>query len=103
MTESMVHTHAWMPSSPCGEGCLPKNPPTVGRIVLVLRVLLALAAFGLLPVLVVLGVPFPRVRRTLTRIGARTLLFAIGIDLTVQVNKCALGIFTHLGNHPVGL
>ncbi|WP_420030367.1 lysophospholipid acyltransferase family protein [Rhodococcus ruber] len=72
-----------MPSSPCGDGCLPKNPPTVRRFVLVLRIVLALAAFGLLPVLVVLGVPFPRVRRSLTRLGARMLLLAIGIDLTV--------------------
>ncbi|MGF0309619.1 lysophospholipid acyltransferase family protein [Rhodococcus sp. IEGM1428] len=83
MTQPIVHAHAWMPSSPCSDGCLPKNPPTVRRIVLVLRVALALTAFGLLPVLVVLGVPFPRVRRSLTRLGSRMLLLAIGIDLTV--------------------
>ncbi|MGV8873489.1 MAG: lysophospholipid acyltransferase family protein [Rhodococcus sp. (in: high G+C Gram-positive bacteria)] len=53
------------------------------RIVLVLRIVLALTAFGLLPVLVVLGVPFPRVRRSLTRLGSRMLLLAVGIDLTV--------------------
>lgn len=83
MTQPLVRAHAWMPSSPCGDGCLPKNPPTVRRIVLILRIAAAIAAFALLPLLVVLGVPFPRVRHALTRLGARMLLLAIGIDLTV--------------------
>lgn len=81
MTASAAH--AWLPTSPCSDGCLPKNPQTAGRIVLVLRVVMAAMAFGLLPLLMILGVPFPRVRRTLTRAGARMLLFAIGIDLSV--------------------
>lgn len=76
--------HAWMPSSPCGERCLPTDPAAVGRIRLALRALLAIAAFGLLPILVIVGLASPRMRRSITRFGARLLLAAVGIGLRVD-------------------
>lgn len=76
--------HAWMPSSPCGAGCIARDSETVALAVVVLRVLLALFAFGLLPVLIVVGVVSPRFRRRVTRFGGRLLLFAMGIGLSVN-------------------
>ncbi len=75
--------HAWMPSSPCGTGCIDRDTATVFRIVVLLRILVAVFALGLLPILVVVGLASPRARRFVTRFGARLLLFAIGIRLRV--------------------
>lgn len=76
--------HAWMPSSPCGDGCIARDSDSARRIVVVLRVLSALFAFGLLPVLVIVGVVSPRLRRRVTGFGARLLLFAVGIGLCID-------------------
>ncbi|MDJ0392005.1 lysophospholipid acyltransferase family protein [Rhodococcus sp. G-MC3] len=76
--------HAWMPSSPCGEGCVPRDLVTVRHVVVVARVMVALLAFSLLPVLILVGVVSPRARRTVTGFGSRMLLFAVGIRLSVN-------------------
>lgn len=76
--------HAWMPSSPCGTGCIARDSRVVSRGVVALRLFVAVFAFGLLPVLVVVGIVSPRCRRQVTRFGARLLLFAVGIGLSVN-------------------
>lgn len=76
--------HAWMPSSPCGASCIGRGVDTVSAVVVLMRVLVAILAFGLLPILVVVGVLSPRARRRVTRFGARLLLFAVGIGLRVD-------------------
>nr|WP_296767768.1 lysophospholipid acyltransferase family protein [Rhodococcus sp. (in: high G+C Gram-positive bacteria)] len=76
--------HAWMPSSPCSEGCVPRDPDTVRRVVVAARIILALFAFALLPVLILVGVVSPPARRGVTRFGSRMLLFAVGIRLAVD-------------------
>ncbi|MCC8926458.1 MULTISPECIES: lysophospholipid acyltransferase family protein [Nocardiaceae] len=76
--------HAWMPSSPCGTGCIGRDSATVMRVTVLLRILVAIIAFGLLPILILVGLASPRARHGVTRFGARLLLFAVGIDLRVS-------------------
>lgn len=76
--------HAWMPSSPCGTGCIARESEAVAGVFVVLRVLVAMLAFALLPILIVVGVVSSRCRRQVTRFGARLLLFAVGIGLVVN-------------------
>lgn len=83
VTEQVVD-HAWMPSSPCGDGCIARGSATVGSVVVALRILVALFAVALLPVLIAVGVVSPRLRRRVPRFGARMLLFAVGIGLCVH-------------------
>lgn len=75
--------HAWMPSSPCGAGCIGRDVARVAGLVVLVRVLVAVFAFALLPILVVVGLASPRARHGVTRSGARLLLFAVGIGLSV--------------------
>lgn len=72
-----------MPSSPCGAGCIGRESATVATVVVVLRVLVALFAFALLPILVLVGLASPPARHRVTRLGGRLLLFAVGIGLRV--------------------
>ncbi|MGA9873260.1 MAG: lysophospholipid acyltransferase family protein [Rhodococcus sp. (in: high G+C Gram-positive bacteria)] len=81
--------HAWMPSSPCGAGCIARDSATVHRVIVMLRILVALFAFGLLPVLIVVGLLSPRARHRVTRLGARLLLLAVGIGLSVEDRRSA--------------
>ncbi|OAK52666.1 lysophospholipid acyltransferase family protein [Rhodococcoides kyotonense] len=76
--------HAWMPSSPCGDSCIGRDTSAVRTVVVVLRTLLAVTALMLLPILILVGVASPHARRSVTRFGARMLLFAIGIGLRVD-------------------
>ncbi|WP_072807300.1 lysophospholipid acyltransferase family protein [Rhodococcoides yunnanense] len=76
--------HAWMPSSPCSDSCIGRGIETVRAVTVVLRVFVAVLAFALLPILVVVGTMSPRARRRVTRFGARLLLFAVGIGLQID-------------------
>lgn len=76
--------HAWMPSSPCGEGCIPRRSDSVHALTILARVLAVVCVLVLLPTLVLIGVLPPRFRQHVTRLGARILLFALGIGLTVD-------------------
>ncbi|SNS31484.1 lysophospholipid acyltransferase family protein [Rhodococcoides kyotonense] len=76
--------HAWMPSSPCGDGCIGRDNQVVGTVVALARMVLAVAALALLPILIVVGIASPHARRRVTRFGARMLLFALGIGLQVD-------------------
>lgn len=76
--------HAWMPSSPCGASCITRDSDTVSRLLLMFRLLVAFLAVALLPVLIAVGIVSPRCRRQVTRGGARLLLFAVGIGLSVD-------------------
>ena len=76
--------HAWMPSSPCGDGCIARDSDSVRTLTVVARVSTAVCALALLPMLILLGVLSPRTRRSVTRLGARMLLFAVGIELNIN-------------------
>ncbi|NLV78880.1 MAG: 1-acyl-sn-glycerol-3-phosphate acyltransferase [Rhodococcus sp.] len=73
-----TRAHPWMPSSPCGAGCLPSTPPTVGLLVVALRWCVLAFAVGI--VFVAAVVPCPRaVRGAVHRYGARAVLRCLGI------------------------
>ncbi|MEQ0558387.1 lysophospholipid acyltransferase family protein [Amycolatopsis sp. NEAU-NG30] len=76
-------THAWMPSSPCGDGCLTATDPEVGLPRRVLRFAAAigvvLAALLATPVLLV-----PGSRQRLVRLIFRGMLRAFGVRLDVR-------------------
>ena len=78
-------SHAWMPSSPCGDGCLTVDEPTVA---VVRRVLRFAAAIGVLfaavlssPLLLVLR---GRAREQMVRTIFRGVLRAFGVKLAVR-------------------
>lgn len=78
-------SHAWMPTSPCGPGCLGGSEPTVGRVRRALRltavtgvVLLSLLSLVLLPVVGGAG------RAWLTKGVFRGVLLAMGVRLVVR-------------------
>ncbi|WP_052372733.1 lysophospholipid acyltransferase family protein [Amycolatopsis taiwanensis] len=78
-------SHAWMPVSPCGDGCLTVGAPTVSPPRRALRVIAACAvllfAFATLPVLVVLR---GGARNTLLGLVFRGVLRAFGVRLVVH-------------------
>ena len=75
-------SHAWMPISPCGDGCLTPGAPTVGSLRRAVRftaaISVVLLAFAALPVLFV-----PRFRNGLARLVFRGILRAFGVRLVV--------------------
>lgn len=76
-------SHQWMPTSPCGSGCLPgEHPRSSGRQVLA-RWLAILSALLASPALVVMPLLPRRRKGQVIRFGARTLLRALGIALVV--------------------
>lgn len=76
--------HSWMPSSPCGDRCIPRSAESIRRIGVVVRAASALFAIGLVPLLILIGLFWPRVRSGAAIIGARVLLAAVGIGLRVE-------------------
>ncbi|ROP40559.1 lysophospholipid acyltransferase family protein [Saccharothrix texasensis] len=76
--------HAWMPVSPCGDGCVDHSTASVGRVRTAWRVVAASAVVlsGLLVVLGVLCVR-GRARSALLRRWFRALLGAFGVRLRV--------------------
>ncbi|WAL64376.1 lysophospholipid acyltransferase family protein [Amycolatopsis cynarae] len=78
-------SHAWMPASPCGDGCLTTGAPTVSPVRRLLRCVAAAAAV-LLAFLVVplLLVTRGRVRESLVRLVFRSVLRAFGVRLVVH-------------------
>ncbi|NIH81999.1 lysophospholipid acyltransferase family protein [Amycolatopsis viridis] len=76
-------SHAWMPASPCGAGCLTPGAPAVGGPRRVLRfaaaISVVLLAFAALPVLFV-----PRLREPVARLVFRGVLWAFGVRLVVR-------------------
>ncbi|MFC4856610.1 lysophospholipid acyltransferase family protein [Actinophytocola glycyrrhizae] len=78
-------SHAWMPGSPCGQGCLGGQEPTVGRVVRVLRIV-GVVTVVLLSLLSLLFLPLigGRGRNWLTRAIFRAVLVAVGVRLVVH-------------------
>lgn len=77
-----TRSHAWMPASPCGAGCLPTGAGAARRLTAAVRwtVLVGL----LIAVLLVAVVPLPaRLRPRVSREGARALLRCLGISVQV--------------------
>jgi 1-acyl-sn-glycerol-3-phosphate acyltransferase len=94
-------THAWMPTSPCGPGCLSGDEPAVGRLRAAGRMCRAagvvLAAIGSAPVLSLAG---RRGRERLVRRVFRALLGAFGVRLAVfgalPAGRGALVVTNHI-------
>ncbi|MBW4716555.1 lysophospholipid acyltransferase family protein [Saccharothrix obliqua] len=80
----MTTAHAWMPTSPCGDGCVEHPAPAVGAFRLAWRVCAAVTVL-LCGVLVALGVPVTRgrAREALLRRWFRALVRAFGAELSV--------------------
>lgn len=80
----MSTTHAWMPTSPCGPGCVGGQEPTVGRVRRIWRltavVLVVFASLLAVPVLPVVG---GRGREWIVRVIFRAVLLAVGAKLVV--------------------
>ncbi|MFZ2177705.1 MAG: lysophospholipid acyltransferase family protein [Rhodococcus sp. (in: high G+C Gram-positive bacteria)] len=75
--------HAWMPSSPCGEGCLPPQTATVSNITVACRWILVAAALATAPLLTA-GWILPRSHRTaLQRRYSWILLRCVGVRLVI--------------------
>lgn len=79
-----MSTHSWMPTSPCGPGCLGGQEPTVGRVRRFWRltavVLVVFASLLALPFLPVVG---GRGREWIARVIFRAVLLAVGVKLAV--------------------
>jgi 1-acyl-sn-glycerol-3-phosphate acyltransferase len=80
-----MNAHAWMPTSPCGPGCLGGQENTIGRVRQVVRiagvvlvVLLSLLSLVVLPLVGAGG------RTFVTKAIFRSVLFAMGIRLEVR-------------------
>jgi 1-acyl-sn-glycerol-3-phosphate acyltransferase len=77
-------SHAWMPTSPCGDHCLTGDEDKVGRLRAAVRLVKAigvlLAALMIAPVMPIVG---RRRRERLVRWAFRSVLRAFGIRLTV--------------------
>ncbi|MFD4366454.1 lysophospholipid acyltransferase family protein [Rhodococcus sp. NPDC058521] len=80
---SAAAQHAWMPASPCGDGCLPPEQDRVSGPTMIGRWILVVAALATAPVLSA-GWLLPRKSRAgLQRRYARMLLRCVGIRLRV--------------------
>ncbi|MFI5430637.1 lysophospholipid acyltransferase family protein [Rhodococcus baikonurensis] len=74
----------WVPTSPCGDGCLPADAPRVSSITVMARGVMVGAALVTAPVLSA-GWLFPRAWRTEMQRGySRALLRCLGMKLTVD-------------------
>lgn len=91
--------HAWMPSSPCGPGCVAATMPTVGRFRRLLRLTgvawVLLSGLVCAPLLVLLGT---RRREAMARKVFRGVLRALGATLDVH-GDATLGVPTGDGPH----
>ncbi|EQD81576.1 1-acyl-sn-glycerol-3-phosphate acyltransferase [Saccharopolyspora erythraea NRRL 2338] len=78
-------THPWMPTSPCGPGCLPQRPSRVAppRVALRLGHALCVLVGGIGIAVVISVLPGPA-RRRLVREWFRALLRAFGVRLVVR-------------------
>lgn len=76
--------HAWMPSSPCGDGCLPADPAEVSIVTVVLRWMVVGLILVSAPFLAMGGI-LPQARRARLRSRyARVLLRCVGLRLRVE-------------------
>ena len=74
----------WVPTSPCGDGCLPADAPGVSSITVMARGVMVGAALVTAPVLSA-GWLLPRTWRTEMQRGySRALLRCLGMKLTVD-------------------
>lgn len=76
-------THSWMPSSPCGSGCLPAESDRVSAVTVFGRWVLVVSALATAPLLTAGWLLPRRWRAGLQRRYARTLLRCVGIRLTI--------------------
>lgn len=78
-------THAWMPASPCGTGCLGGQEPTVTKLIRALRIT-AVVTVVFLSLLSLLFLPAigRRGRNWLTKAIFRGVLLAMGVKLVVH-------------------
>ena len=74
-------SHAWMPSSPCGEKCVHGRESRVHAVTLAARCGLVAAVLLIFPLLMAARFLPVRARRAVAASGARALLFAVGIRL----------------------
>ncbi|SDG37601.1 1-acyl-sn-glycerol-3-phosphate acyltransferases [Lentzea fradiae] len=77
-------SHAWMPSSPCGDGCVGGTPPLAGRIRQVWRAVAAVTAI-LCGALIAFALLLPaRHREGVVRLWFHAVLRAFGVRLRVH-------------------
>lgn len=77
-------THGWMPSSPCGDGCLPAAPERAGPARVAARYAMLAAMALTLPVLLAGGVLPGSWRRPLQRGYSRAALRGLGLRLRIR-------------------
>lgn len=78
-----ARAHPWMPVSPCGTGCLPRDADRVNLLTYTGRCLVVLVALFSVPILVAVPLLPPAARVALVRHSARTLLRCAGLRLTI--------------------
>ncbi len=88
--------HAWMPASPCGDGCLPSTSPRVSWPTVVTRAFTFIAVLACAPILVVARLVPVSARETLLRAGARGLLRCVGMRVSSPTS--ATGVDTTEGS-----
>lgn len=81
---STADRHAWMPASPCGDGCLPSCSAQVSRAAVLGRWILVVAALATAPVLSAGWLLPRRLRSGLQCRYARMLLRCVGMRLHVS-------------------
>ncbi|MFC7447375.1 lysophospholipid acyltransferase family protein [Rhodococcus daqingensis] len=77
-------THAWMPSSPCGDGCLPTATARAGAVRMSARCALLAAMVLSLPALLAAGALPGSWRRPVQRGYSRVALRGLGVRLRVR-------------------
>ncbi|WP_328809646.1 lysophospholipid acyltransferase family protein [Rhodococcus sp. NBC_00294] len=82
-------THAWMPASPCGTGCHPAVSATVGTARVVVRCVLVAVLLAVVPLLLAGRVLPAGGRGATARAGARGLLGALGVRVTLVGDRTA--------------
>lgn len=78
-----TRAHAWMPASPCSNGCLPSTSPRVAWPTVVMRAVTVVMVLACAPILVAGRLVPPSAREALLRAGARGLLRCVGMRVDV--------------------
>ncbi|MGN5235512.1 MULTISPECIES: 1-acyl-sn-glycerol-3-phosphate acyltransferase [unclassified Rhodococcus (in: high G+C Gram-positive bacteria)] len=78
-----ARAHAWMPASPCGEGCLPSASRRVAWPTVVMRAFSVVVLLACAPILAATRLAPASAREAVLRAGARGLLRCVGMRVTV--------------------